>query len=92
MVPIQESGERHLFAATSGRFDPKADGKGMEGDVAVRSDGTKGSGCYWVSWDGEVFPANKKLEKTRGDGAVEKVVQHTEEVFKWVCEEGKTYP
>ncbi len=92
MVPIQESGERHLFAATSGRFPPKAEGEGMEGDVVVGSDGTKGSGCYWVSWDGEVFPANKKLEKTRGAGAVEKVVQHTEEVFKCVCEEGKTYP
>lgn len=92
MVPIQESGERHLFAATSGRFPPKAEGEGMEGDVAIGSDGTKGSGCYWVSWDGEVFPANKKLEKTRGEGAVEKVVQHTEEVFKCVCEEGKTYP
>lgn len=92
MVPIEESGERHLFAATSKRFPAKAEGKGMEGDVAVGSDGVEGSGCYWASWDGEVFPANKKLERTRGEGAVEKVVQHTEEVFKRVCEEGKTYP
>ncbi|PGH15520.1 hypothetical protein AJ80_05537 [Polytolypa hystricis UAMH7299] len=92
MVPIQESGERHLFAATSGRYPPKAEGEGMEGDVAVGSDGTKGSGSYWVSWDGEVFPENKKLGKTREEGAVEKVVQHTDEVFKQVCEEGKTYP
>ncbi|KMU78676.1 hypothetical protein DIZ76_016464 [Coccidioides immitis] len=92
MVPIDESGERHLFAATSERFPPKAEGEGMEGDVAVGSDSTKGSGCYWVSWDGEVFPANKKLGKTREEGAVEKVLQHTEEVFKRVCEEGKTYP
>ncbi|KAF7591619.1 hypothetical protein BBP40_001319 [Aspergillus hancockii] len=81
MVPIEESGERHLFAATSGKFPSKAD-----------SDGTKGSGCYWLNWDGEVFPANKKLGKTRDEGAVEKVMQHTNEVFKRVCEAGKTYP
>ncbi|GES63341.1 hypothetical protein ATEIFO6365_0007002800 [Aspergillus terreus] len=92
MVPIEESGERHLFAATSGRYPPKAEGQGMEGDVAVGSDGTKGSGCYWVSWDGETFPPNKKLEKTRGLDAAKEVVLHTEEVFKQVCEEGKTYP
>lgn len=91
IVPIQESGERHLFAATSGRFLPKAEGAKMEGDVAVGSDGTKGSGCYWVNWDGEVFPANKKLGRTRGEGAVEKVLQHTDDAFKQVCEDGKTY-
>ncbi|KAJ6779506.1 hypothetical protein PWT90_11147 [Aphanocladium album] len=80
MVPIDESGERHLFAATADRFAPKAAGK-SDGDVAVGSDGTKGSGCYWANWDGEVFPANVKLDKTREQGAVEKVIQHTEEVF-----------
>ncbi|GAB7349561.1 hypothetical protein MBLNU459_g0256t1 [Dothideomycetes sp. NU459] len=91
MVPVEESGERHLFAATSGRFPPKAESK-VEEDVAIGSDGVKGSGCYWASWDGEVFPANKKLDMTRDEGAVEKVVQHTEDVFRRVCEEGKTYP
>jgi hypothetical protein len=92
MVPLEESGERHLFAATNGRFAPKADGQAVEGDVAVGSDGIKGSGCYWLNWDGEVFPTNKKFETTRAEGAVDKVVQHTEEVFGQVCEEGKTYP
>lgn len=92
MVPIQESGERHLFAATSERFPPKEHGEGMEEVSAVGSEGARGSGCYWVSWDGEVFPANKKLEKTRRQGAVEKVRQHTEEVFTRVCEKGQTYP
>ncbi|PWY68619.1 hypothetical protein BO70DRAFT_344715 [Aspergillus heteromorphus CBS 117.55] len=92
MVPIEESGERHLFAATSDRFPPKAQEEQTQEDIAVGSDGTKGSGCYLVSWDGEVFPANKKLEKTRAENAVQKVVQHTEEVYKQVFEEGKTYP
>lgn len=90
LVPIEESGERHLFAATSPRFPPK-DGV-QEGDVAVGSNGAKGSGGYWLNWNGESFPPNKKLEKTRAGDAVEKVVQHTEEVFKRVCDEGKTYP
>ncbi|GAB1214656.1 hypothetical protein ATERTT37_003820 [Aspergillus terreus] len=85
MVPLEESGERHLFAATSGKFPPKVDGARAEGDVAVGSDGAKGSGCYWVNWDGEALPSNKKLDKTRETGAVEKVVQHTNEVFEEVC-------
>ncbi|KAL4924066.1 uncharacterized protein BDV17DRAFT_275525 [Aspergillus undulatus] len=94
MVPLQESGERHLFAGTSGRYPPLNVGENnLEGgDVAVGSTGKKGSGCYWVSWDGEVFPPNKKFERTRGEGAVERVIGHTEEVFKRVCEEGGTYP
>jgi hypothetical protein len=92
MVPLDESGERHLFAATSGRFPPKAEAEGREGDIAAGSDGTKGSGCYWLNWDSEVFPPNKKIQSTRLQGAVEKVMQHTDEVFKQVCEEGKTYP
>ncbi|KAI9039357.1 uncharacterized protein KD926_009500 [Aspergillus affinis] len=93
MVPIKESGERHLFAATSPKFSSNAEGKTVKGtdDVAVGSDGIMGSGSYWVSWNGEVFPANRKLEKTREQGAVEKVIQHTNEVFERVCDEGKTY-
>ena len=92
MVPLEESGERHLFAATNGRYPPKAKGWDVEGDVVVGSAGTKGSGCYWVSWDGEPFPLNRKIQKTREQNVGEKVVQHTEEVFKKVCDEGKTYP
>ncbi|KAK2746822.1 hypothetical protein FQN57_002864 [Myotisia sp. PD_48] len=92
MVPLEESGERHLFAATSGRFPPQAAGETMAGDVAIGSNGTRGSGSYWLNWDGEAFLANKKIDNIREEGAVEKVVQHTDEVFKRICEEGKTYP
>ncbi|PGH10642.1 hypothetical protein AJ79_05356 [Helicocarpus griseus UAMH5409] len=92
MVPLEESGERHLFAATSRRFPAKAEAEEVEGDVEIGSDGIKGDGCYWVNWNDEVFPANNRLEKTRAEGGVEKVVQHTDEVFKQVCEEGKSCP
>ncbi|KAL3487613.1 hypothetical protein BJX62DRAFT_253882 [Aspergillus germanicus] len=91
MLPIEESGERHLFAATSGRFPASAEKK-TEGDVVVGSNGTKGTGSYWVSWDGEAFPQNRKLDRVRAEGAVAKVAEHTEGVFRVVCEEGKTYP
>ncbi|RAK82026.1 uncharacterized protein BO72DRAFT_419920 [Aspergillus fijiensis CBS 313.89] len=95
LVPIGESGERHLFAATSPRYPSRLVGEAKgagDGDVAVGSDGVKGGGSYWLNWDGEAYPRNNKIERTRGQGAVEKVCEHTQEVFKRVCEEGKTYP
>lgn len=92
MVPLEESGERHLYAATSERFPSRAEGIEMERDTAVGSDGTKGSGGYWLNWNGEVFPPNGKLDRIREEGACEKVVQHTNEVFQRVCEDGQMYP
>lgn len=93
LVPLRESGERHLFAATTASFPPKGtavataveDGDDGDDGVAVGSDGVKGSGCYWVNWNGEIFKANAKLDKIREEGAVEKVIEHTEEVFNRVC-------
>ncbi|KAL4902333.1 hypothetical protein BDW74DRAFT_186876 [Aspergillus multicolor] len=100
MLGVEESGERHLFAATSARFSARnkngdGDGDGNEngeGEVAIGSDGSQGSGCYWVSWDGEVFPEHAKISAKRGEAAVERIVEHTEEVFQQICEEGLTYP
>jgi NAD(P)-dependent dehydrogenase (short-subunit alcohol dehydrogenase family) len=85
-VPQLESGERHLFAATAPRYASKVDGQTTE---VVGSDGTKGSGSYLLSWDGEVFPDTKKAQKLREDSGEAKVWQHTEEVFKKIQEEGK---
>lgn len=95
MVPLEESGERHLFAATSNRYLPKAGEEGaagLDGKPAVGSDGNRGSGCYWVSWDGEVFAPNKKFDDARTLDVVDKVLKHTEEVFVQVCEKGEAYP
>jgi NAD(P)-dependent dehydrogenase (short-subunit alcohol dehydrogenase family) len=85
-VPQIESGERHLFAATAPRYAPKADSQTTE---VVGSDGTKGSGSYLLSWDGDVFPDTKKAQKLRDEGGEAKVWQHTEEVLKLVQEQGK---
>ncbi|KAF2205126.1 hypothetical protein GQ43DRAFT_437355 [Delitschia confertaspora ATCC 74209] len=89
MVDLGESGERHLYASTAKVF---AAMKETADYAAVGSDGTKGSGSYWLNWDDDVLPFSKKLAKLREEGAGEKIVQHTEEVFKKVCEEKQTYP
>ncbi|KAL4995531.1 hypothetical protein BDV10DRAFT_202899 [Aspergillus recurvatus] len=94
MVPVEESGERHLFAATAGRFPSAAQGMqedGPDGDVALGSDGRQSSGCYWLSWDGAVFPEHGRIRQRREEGAVERVVEHTEAVFRRVCEKGLSY-
>lgn len=57
-IGIEESGERHLFAATSAAYPP-SDGQkcGVEvgdGDVKKGSAGAVGSGAYLIGADGEV--------------------------------------
>jgi hypothetical protein len=57
-VPIGESGERHVFLATSGRFKPReGEASGVplakSRDCGTGSDGVVGSGTYSVDWDGE---------------------------------------
>ena len=57
-VGIEESGERHLFAATSTAYPPSAGQKcGVEvddGDVKKGSAGAVGSGAYLIGSDGKV--------------------------------------
>jgi hypothetical protein len=78
-----------LYASTAKVFKPREE---AGDEAATGSDGVKGSGSYWLNWNGEVYGEYKKLSKLRDEGAPEKIVQHTEEVFKKVCEEGGTYP
>ena len=87
-VGLKESGERHLYAATAPAYAPS---KEAGDDKAVGSDGKKGSGSYWLHWSGDPFPPSNYLDKIRKEGAEEKVVSHTEEVFKKICEEGGVY-
>lgn len=74
MVPFDESGERHLYAPTSGRYCarsreeggvPVHDGPG--GNMVMKgSDGQEYSGAYLIGSDGE-FRANKKVLKALRD-------------------------
>jgi hypothetical protein len=90
-IPNQESGERHLFLATSARYPAgtvgdTAPGVPLAGGVAVArgTSGKSGSGVYSIDWDGE--SAGPKVEellaKFRKEGMVEKVWKHVEEEFK----------
>ncbi|MCJ1247102.1 hypothetical protein MMC30_004313 [Trapelia coarctata] len=78
-VPLQESGERHLYAATSEVYKPSGT-KGGEGDVL-------GKGAYLLNWGGE-RTEKKILGEYRAQGVEEKVWEHTSEVFEKICGEG----
>ncbi|KAL1611950.1 hypothetical protein SLS60_000173 [Paraconiothyrium brasiliense] len=75
-VPEEESGERNLWLATSGRFAAEEGDKGV--DAAVGTDGKVGSGVYTVDEKGE-----------SGGEAVLKVLQELREQKKdeWVWDE-----
>lgn len=88
-VPIEESGERNLFFATSGAY-PAREGNGKSGvqvvegvDIARCVDGNTGSGVYSMDYDGT--EAGQKivdlLKQYREEGMVQRVWEHAQEVF-----------
>ncbi|KAI9879277.1 MAG: hypothetical protein M1830_009007 [Pleopsidium flavum] len=90
-IPNQDSGERHLFLATSARYPTgtgvdTAPGVPLAGGVAIArgTSGKSGSGVYSIDSDCE--SAGPKVEellaKFRKEGLVEKVWKHTEEEYK----------
>lgn len=82
-VPLDESGERHLYAATSPRFPPR--GTKEITDVAPGSDGEKGSGAYLLNWDGNDNGNGKALQELRKNDAGNSVWKHTLETFESIC-------
>lgn len=88
-----ESGERHLYEATAGRYAARGVAAGLEGkeEVAVGGDGVRGSGHYQISWDGEAIKGSKVADEMRKGGAEEKMWGHTVEVFEKICGEGGRY-
>lgn len=87
-VPLDESGERHLYLATSARFpamEGQSDGvrRGDGVDVALVTTGESGSGVYSVGSDCESASAEvrKLLAELRMKGMVEEVWRHTEGEF-----------
>jgi hypothetical protein len=70
MVPIQDSGERHLWAATNDEF-------GKEKVVLV--------------WQDSKAHTNPKVDTMMKDGTMDKVWEHTEDVFGKVCRESGTF-
>lgn len=89
-IPIRESGERHLFFATSAKYPPRvrfdAAAEGSSGvplsegvEVASGTDGNVGSGVYSIHWKGEHAGPKvvKLLAGLREQGMAQKVWTHT---------------
>ena len=88
-VTLPESGQRHLFHATSARYppagvrDPPAAGVPLPNgvDVAGGADWKQGSGCYLLNWNGETVGDRKLLEEYRKKETGKKIWEHTQEIF-----------
>jgi hypothetical protein len=85
-----ESGERHLYASTSPIFAPKAVSESVK-EAAIGGDAVKGSGSYLLYWNGDVLGDKAAAKRMREEGREKEVLDHTEEVFKKICEEGGKY-
>lgn len=80
-VPLDECGERHVYAATSEKFPSKQLGKDAH-DVAVGVDGIPGSGAYRLHYDSSITNQKEKLLKEYlSNGVGKKVWEHTLSVF-----------
>lgn len=89
IIDPKESGERHVYLLTSGRYPPKEGGAvGLplndKDQVVKGSDVKVGSGTYSVGWNGEGpnLKAAKILERMRQDGTQELVWRHTIELIE----------
>ncbi|KAJ5542644.1 hypothetical protein N7461_008647 [Penicillium sp. DV-2018c] len=81
-VPLEESGERNLYAATNPSFSPR----GLNADdAAIGSDGVRGSGAYLVGCDSGIVSDQKTLQRYREDGTRGKVWKHTLDIFQSFC-------
>ena len=85
-VGIVESGDRHLYAATSAAYPPSA---GEKRGVEVGEDGVKkgsagevGSGAYLIGSDGEMRANEKVLMGMRNQDAGTKIWEHTMKMFE----------
>lgn len=87
-VPFQESGERHLYEATSNSYPPLSI---SQESAVIGSNGVKGSGAYLLSWDGAPCGAASIMEEYRSKDAGKLIWKHTLELFERVCgnEKGK---
>ena len=101
-VPPRECGERVLFLATP-RFPARPaaetgatvkdnEARTTEGntDIAIGTDGNRGSGAYAVNKDGETIIIEKAYKRFRGEDMAEKVWHHTMRAFEEI-EAGRVF-
>ncbi|MCJ1393101.1 hypothetical protein MMC18_005973 [Xylographa bjoerkii] len=92
-VPPEENGQRILFLATpryparqvtdSETTTKRGEASAHHGDaeVAVGTDGNRGSGAYACNSDGETIPLKGTYRKLREEGLAKKVWDHTIKAF-----------
>jgi hypothetical protein len=88
-IPAQETGERHVFMATSARWPPRhaEEAQGVEAGkdfkTARGTDGEPGSGCYCVTQPCEEGGDKHfaLLKRFREDGTRDKVWKHIENIL-----------
>lgn len=87
-LSIEESGERHLYAATSAAYPAMAGEEGgvevEDGKVMKGSAGEVGSGAYLIGSEGELKANEKVLKELRGKDAGAKIWAHTVKMFESV--------
>ncbi|MCJ1387998.1 hypothetical protein MMC18_000842 [Xylographa bjoerkii] len=81
-VPLGESGEWHLYAATSMSYPPKAK---PDDSAVVGSASGKGGGAYLISWDGSPCGKDKIMKEYREQGVGKQIWDHTIDVFNKIC-------
>ena len=88
-MPIEESGERNVFFATSGAY-PAREGNGRNGvqlgegvDIARSVGSGTGKGVYSIDYDGTEAGQSimDLLEQYRKEGMVQRVWEHMQEEF-----------
>lgn len=80
---LKESGERHLYAATSPRFPPLA--SRATSDAETGTDATSGSGAYLLTCDGSRTGKEKVWQEFRKNETGKEVWEHTKGVFEAIC-------
>ena len=81
-TPIGQSGEQHLYAATSKTFPPLSK---PDDSAVVGSTGVKGSGAYLLSSDESPCGKDAILQEYRAQGVGKQIWAHTLDVFDKVC-------
>ncbi|KAI9803492.1 MAG: hypothetical protein M1825_001835 [Sarcosagium campestre] len=87
-VPLDESGERHVFQGTSAAFRQADAGSGKAGvplaegvKPAKGAGSVEGAGVYMVNWKGDAVAKEQVLQPYRARGYEQEVWKHTLDVF-----------
>lgn len=82
VISTEESGQRHLFAATSEVYSPR---EAINDLSRLGSDGERGSGGYLLDWNGDHTGNQALLNDYRKNDVGDLVWKHTSDTFEHIC-------